>query len=40
MGNGRAAAEIADLRRALALYRTACAIEIAAAVALAVIVRG
>ncbi len=38
MGDGRAAATPADLRRALALYRTACAIEwVALAVALAAV---
>ena len=41
MGDGRADAGPADLRRALALYRTACALQIAAvAVAWAVIVQG
>ena len=30
MGNGRAAATVADLARALVLYRRACAIQIAA----------
>ena len=39
MGDGRAEVTVADLRRALALYRTACAPQIAAAVALAFIVR-
>ncbi len=40
MGDGRAAAEVADLRLALSVYRVACAIEIAAAVALALIAQG
>ena len=35
MGDGRAEATVADVRRALALYRVACALQIAAAVALA-----
>jgi adenosylcobinamide-phosphate synthase len=40
MGDGRAEATVADLRRALALYRLAGAIQIVAAVALAVIAQG
>jgi len=40
MGDGRAEATVADLRRALRLYRLACGIELAAAVALAVIAQG
>ncbi len=40
MGDGRAEADVADLRLALSVYRTACAIEIAAAVALALIAQG
>ncbi len=37
MGDGRAGATVADLRRALRLYRLACAVELAAAVLLAAI---
>jgi adenosylcobinamide-phosphate synthase len=40
MGDGRAEATVADLRRALLLYQVACALELAAAVALAVIAQG
>ncbi len=40
MGDGRAEATSADLRRALRLYQVACAIELAAAAALAVIAQG
>ena len=40
MGDGRAEATVADVRRALLLYRIACAIELAAAVALAAIAQG
>ncbi len=40
MGEGRADAGPADIRRALALYRLACAIQLAAAVALAVTLLG
>jgi adenosylcobinamide-phosphate synthase len=36
MGDGRAEAGPADLRRALGLYRTACAVQFAAVLALAV----
>src|SRR5271166_2959474 len=39
MGDGRADVTAADIDDALALYRTACALQMAAAVALAVIVR-
>ena len=38
MGDGRAEAELSDLRRALALYRRACAIELTAVVALLALV--
>jgi adenosylcobinamide-phosphate synthase len=37
MGDGRAEATAADIRRALALYRTACAIQIAACATLALV---
>jgi adenosylcobinamide-phosphate synthase len=40
MGDGRAEATTADLRRALSLYRLACGLQIAFIVALAIIVRG
>jgi adenosylcobinamide-phosphate synthase len=40
MGDGNAGAGAADIRRALALYRTACAIQLAAAVVLAFILPG
>ncbi len=40
MGDGNAEAGAADIRRALALYRTACAIQLAAAVELAFILPG
>ncbi len=40
MGEGRAAATAADIRRGLALYRTACAIEAVVLCALALIARG
>jgi adenosylcobinamide-phosphate synthase len=40
MGDGRAEATVADLRRALSLYRLACAMEIAVAVIIAFIARG
>ncbi len=40
MGDGRPAPTVADLRRALRVYRTACAFQIAAALALAIIARG
>ena len=40
MGDGRAEATAADLRRALALYRLACALQFAAALGLAVIAQG
>ncbi len=40
MGDGNAEAGAADIRRALALYRTACAIQLAAAVVLAFILPG
>jgi adenosylcobinamide-phosphate synthase len=39
MGNGRAEATATDIRRALALYRTACAIQIAACAALALVMQ-
>jgi adenosylcobinamide-phosphate synthase len=38
MGDGREAARPADLRRALALYRTACAVQAACIVAVLVVV--
>jgi len=38
MGDGRAEAEIADLRAALALYRTACALQLATLVLLAALI--
>ena len=40
MGSGRAAATVADLRRALALFRLACAIQIVAVLGLAAIAQG
>ncbi len=40
MGDGRAEAGARDIRAALALYRTACALQLAAAVAAALIARG
>ena len=40
MGSGRAEATVADLRRALSLYRLACALQVGAALTLAVIARG
>jgi adenosylcobinamide-phosphate synthase len=40
MGDGRAEVTAADIRRALALYRTACAIQISAFAALALVVGG
>jgi adenosylcobinamide-phosphate synthase len=40
MGDGRTGAMLADLRLALALYRLACAIEIAVVVAVAIIAQG
>jgi adenosylcobinamide-phosphate synthase len=40
MGNGRAEATVEDLRAALSLYRLACGIEIVAAIAAAIILRG
>ncbi len=40
MGGGRAGATVADLRRALRLYRTACAIQFAVALAVWLIARG
>ncbi len=39
MGDGRSEASVADLRRALSLYRLACGLQIAAVLALAIIVR-
>jgi adenosylcobinamide-phosphate synthase len=36
MGDGRAEATVADLRRALALFRIACAVQMAALAVLAV----
>ena len=40
MGDGRPGATVADIRRALRLYRAACAIEIVVAIILALIARG
>jgi len=40
MGSGRADATVADLRRALRVYRRACAIQVIIVVALALIARG
>ena len=40
MGSGRADATVADLRRALRVYRRACAVQVAVVVAAALILRG
>jgi adenosylcobinamide-phosphate synthase len=40
MGGGRAEATVGDLRRALSLYRLACALQIGVVLAVGVIARG